>query len=100
MKAEEIRSMSTAELRRSLEESRQELFNLRFQIATRKTKNHQRIPIVKKDIARMMTAIRERELIAEYTGVEMDEGAVAEVATADAGPRRRGLLGRLGRGNR
>lgn len=98
MKAEEISNMSNAELRRSLEESRQELFNLRFQIATRKIKNHKRIPIVKKDIARMMTALRERELIAQYTGVDMDEGTVAETAVAEATPRRRGLLGRLGRG--
>jgi ribosomal protein L29 len=47
MKAEEVNAMSDAQLKNSLEENHQELFNLRFQIATRKIKNHQRISQVK-----------------------------------------------------
>ena len=97
MKAEEIHAMSESQLRSALEDARQELFNLRFQIATRKIKNHQRIPQVKKDIARIMTALRERELMEQYAGVGADEiVAAAPAATASTG--RRGLLGRLARG--
>jgi large subunit ribosomal protein L29 len=98
MKAEEIHGMSESQLRVALEDARQELFNLRFQIATRKIKNHQRIPQVKKDIARIMTALRERELMHEYAGLD-EEAAVA--ATAEpTGTQRRSLLGRLGRGRK
>ncbi len=98
MKTEEIHGMSDAELHRRLEESRQELFNLRFQIAMRKTKNHQRIPAVKKDIARMMTALRERELMDMYGGIDVE--LVPHEEAVPAGPeqgRRGNLLGRLGR---
>jgi large subunit ribosomal protein L29 len=95
MKNEEIREMSERQLRQALEENRQELFNLRFQIATRKIKNHQRIPVVKRDIARIMTALRERELMREYAGVEAEPEVEAAVATKEAP--RRGLLGRFGR---
>jgi large subunit ribosomal protein L29 len=101
MKNEEIREMSERQLRQVLEENRQELFNLRFQIATRKIKNHQRIPVVKRDIARVMTALRERELIREYTGVEAEPESEAAAATAKEAPRRgRGFLGRFGGGRR
>jgi large subunit ribosomal protein L29 len=98
MKAEEIQGMSEAQLQIALEENRQELFNLRFQIATRKIKNHQRIPQVKKDIARIMTALRERELMREFAGVDLDSELV-ETAPAKQETRRGGLLGRL-RGGR
>jgi large subunit ribosomal protein L29 len=99
MKAEEIRDMSLRELRLRLEESHQELFNLRFQIATRKIKNHQRIPAVKRDIARIKTALRERELMAMYGGVEMEEDDTETgMVAAQQAPRRQGLLGRIRRG--
>ncbi len=101
MKNAEIREMSERQLRQVLEENRQELFNLRFQIATRKIKNHQRIPVVKRDIARVMTALRERELIREYTGEEAEPETEAVAATSKETPRRgRGLLGRFGAGRR
>ena len=100
MKAEEIHGMSEIQLRSALEDARQELFNLRFQVATRKIKNHQRIPQVKKDIARINTALLERELMREYAGVD-DEAAVAAATVETAGtPQRRSLLGRLGRGRK
>ena len=95
MKPEEIRDMSLRQLQEKLEESRQELFNLRFQIATRKIKNHQRIPAVKKDIARLLTAIRERELIAQYTGVDLEEAEQAATTGRARETSRRGLLGRI-----
>lgn len=63
MRAEEIRALSDEELTKQLEEAHQELFNLRFRLATRQLVNHRQIRQVKKKIARMMTIRRERELI-------------------------------------
>ena len=99
MKSEEVNAMSDAQLKNSLEENHQELFNLRFQIATRKIKNHQRISQVKKDIARIKTALRERELMREYTGIDMESEMVAAGPAQKVETRRGGLLGRL-RGGR
>ena len=62
MKVEEIRALGTKELAKQLEEAHQELFNLRFRLATRQLVNHREIPRVKKNIARLKTIIREREL--------------------------------------
>ena len=61
MKIEEIRALSDGELHKRLEEAHQELFNLRFRLATRQLSNHRELPKVKKRIARMKTVIRERE---------------------------------------
>lgn len=62
MKAKEIRDMSGAELQRRMEELKTELFNLRFQLATGQLDNPMQIKRVRKDIARVQTIIREREL--------------------------------------
>ena len=62
MKIDEIRVLSDVELIKRLEESHQELFNLRFRAATRQLINHREIPSVRKRIARIKTVIREREL--------------------------------------
>jgi large subunit ribosomal protein L29 len=62
MKVEEIRALTDAELGKQLEESRQELFNLRFRLATKQLVNHREIPRVRKRIAQLQTIIREREL--------------------------------------
>ena len=62
MKANELRKNSTDELKNKLKELKSELFNLRFQNAVNQLENPMRIRIVKKDIARIMTIIREREL--------------------------------------
>lgn len=94
MKTEEISEMSNRELRQQIEDARQRLFNLRFQVETRKTKNTSGIRTTKRDIARLETALRERQLIAEFTGEEFDEGSTTSVAAATAEqPRRRGLFG-------
>jgi len=100
MKNEEIHEMSERQLRQVLEENRQELFNLRFQIATRKTKNHQRIPVVKRDIARIMTALRERELIRQYAGVDAEPDTEMTTVAKETPRRGRGLFGRLGGGRK
>ncbi len=62
MKADQIRVLSNEELLKKLEEAHEELFNLRFQLATRQLVNHREIPRVKKKIARMKTILAEREL--------------------------------------
>lgn len=62
MKAEEIRLLGNEELRKQLEEAHQELFNLRFRLATKQLVNHREIRRVKKKVARMKTIVREREL--------------------------------------
>jgi large subunit ribosomal protein L29 len=67
VKVEEIRALSDAELGKQLEESRQELFNLRFRLATKQLVNHREIPRVRKRIAQLKTIIRERELAKEVT---------------------------------
>lgn len=62
MKAKEIRQMSETELQSQLTELKTELFNLRFQLATGQLDNPLRINTVRKDIARVKTIVREREL--------------------------------------
>ena len=62
MKANEIRALNNEELLTKLAEAREELFNLRFRLATRQLGNHREIPRVKKRIARIETILREREL--------------------------------------
>ena len=62
MKANELRDMSAAELTKKLAELKEELFNLRFQHAVNQLENPMRIKAVKKDIARVNTLLREREL--------------------------------------
>lgn len=62
MKTKEVRQFSEAELNLKLRELKGELFNLRFQSATGQLDNPLRIKAVKKDIARIKTIVREREL--------------------------------------
>ena len=62
MKSSELRELSTADLNVKLDEARAELFNLRFQMATSQLDNTSRVRIVKKDIARLLTELRSREM--------------------------------------
>ena len=62
MKARELKKMSPEELDKRLVGLKEELFNLRFQLATNQLENPHRITDVKHDIARVKTVIREREL--------------------------------------
>ena len=65
MKANEIRKMSAAELEGKLAELKKDLFMLRMQHATNQLDNPLKIQTVKKDIARVKTILRERELRTE-----------------------------------
>lgn len=60
MKAAELRELTVDDLRRRLDETYQELFNLRFQLATKQLADTSRIRQVKRDIARLQTVLRER----------------------------------------
>ncbi len=62
MKVKEVRALSAEELAKQLEAAQQELFNLRFRLATRQLVNHREIPRVKKQIAMLKTIMRERQL--------------------------------------
>ena len=62
MKVEEIRALSSEELAKQLEAAHQELFELRFRLATKQLVNHRQIRSTKKKIARLKTVMREREL--------------------------------------
>ncbi len=72
VEAADIAEYDTEELERQLSESRRELFNLRFQMATGQLDNFSRLGHVRKDVARMMTELRIRE-IAEAEGMAMDD---------------------------
>lgn len=62
MKAVDVRGLSDEDLVRRLDELQQELFNLRFQLTTRQLENYMRLETVRRDIARVRTIMREREL--------------------------------------
>jgi large subunit ribosomal protein L29 len=79
--AHELDEMNNIDLEAKLRESKEELFNLRFQAATGQLESHGRLRTVKKDIARIYTVVRERELgIRSTPGAENDaneEGGAA-----------------------
>lgn len=62
MKLKEYRDLSTTDLAKQLEEAHQELFNLRFRLATKQLVNHRELRRIKKNIARFKTLLTEREL--------------------------------------
>ena len=114
--AAEISEYDTEELERQLGETRRELFNLRFQLATGQLDNFSRLNHVRKDVARMLTELRNRE-IAEAEGLALDDlpahraaarrrdedealgrdTSTASERRAAAGPRPRSGGGRRGR---
>ncbi|MBO7605823.1 MAG: 50S ribosomal protein L29 [Elusimicrobiaceae bacterium] len=64
MKISEIRNLNENDLKTKLKDLKSELFNLRFQLAINQLENPMRIRAVKKDIARVQTILREKELSA------------------------------------
>jgi len=69
-KANELDELTNVDLETKLREAKEELFNLRFQSATGQLESHGRLRTVKRDIARIYTVVREREL-----GIRQDPGA-------------------------
>lgn len=78
MKTVELRDLAVDELHDKVRELREELFNLRFQLATGQLDNHRRLRLVKREMARVRTVIREHELAV----AEEREPASAESASA------------------
>ena len=77
MSAHELDELNSVDLEARLREAKEELFNLRFQAATGQLESHGRLRTVKKDIARIYTVVREREL-----GIRVAPGANEEGADA------------------
>ena len=73
LKAHELDEMNDTDLEARLREAKEELFNLRFQAATGQLESHGRLRTVKKDIARIYTVVRERELGIRVTPGTNDE---------------------------
>ena len=71
MKASELREKSVDELKNELANLKDELFRLRFQLAINQLDNPMRIKAVKKDIARIMTILRDHEIKAAATKTEV-----------------------------
>ena len=65
MKIAEIRDLTTEELQIKITDLKKELFTQRFNLATNNLENPMKIPAIKKDIAKIMTVIREREIKGE-----------------------------------
>jgi large subunit ribosomal protein L29 len=83
LKAHELDDMNDIDLEARLREAKEELFNLRFQAATGQLESHGRLRTVKKDIARIYTVVRERELgIRSLPGTDENENAEKESADA------------------
>lgn len=62
MNAQQLRELDSKKLVESLSEHRRELMNLRFQHATAQLENTQRMPLVKKSIARLLTILKEKDM--------------------------------------
>lgn len=70
MKAAELRELNYRELMEKLADSKEELFNLRFQLATNQLDNTARLKAVKKTVARIRTVLRDREIQLWYAQQE------------------------------
>jgi large subunit ribosomal protein L29 len=82
LKSKDISDLPVDDLLQRLNETKEELFNLRFQNATGQLDNYSRLGELKRDVARLRTVLREREIVAAERDVPADE--------ADNGSRRGG----------
>jgi large subunit ribosomal protein L29 len=87
-RAAEVRDLGDDELLTRLREAKEELFNLRFQVATGQLDNNRRLHTVRKDIARIYTVMRERELgiVRAVPAADGDVTAPADAADEKAEP--------------
>ena len=98
-KVRELRDLGDEDLLDRLESSKEEIFNLRFQLATGQLDNPMRIKDVRHDVARILTILRERELdieledTSDVTGAE-DESSSRETEAPEAGVAKRRRLRR------
>lgn len=73
MKAAALRELTYRELVEELAESKEELFNLRFQLATNQLDNTARVKAVRRTVARILTVLRDREIQLWYAQQESSE---------------------------
>jgi large subunit ribosomal protein L29 len=73
-KAAELRELRDEDLLERMESAKEELFNLRFQLATGQLDNPTRLKAVRRDVARIATVLRERELDRELEAIAGEEG--------------------------
>jgi large subunit ribosomal protein L29 len=85
----ELRGRAPKELQDQLRAKRQELFNLRFQMATGKLENHREIQHVRRDLARLLGTLHERQLGGEDAPKAAEPAPAAAAAAAPAPPARR-----------
>jgi large subunit ribosomal protein L29 len=71
---EELRSLSDEDLARRLEEAYRQLFTIRLKLSTRQLANHRELPRVRRQIARIKTFQRERELAAAWEAAQQEVG--------------------------
>jgi large subunit ribosomal protein L29 len=92
-KVKDLREQPDAELLSLLESSKEELFNLRFQMATGQLDNPSRIKIVRHDVARILTVLRQRQTEEELEAavVRADQEALAESRLAQARGEKKGV---------
>jgi large subunit ribosomal protein L29 len=81
--AVELRSAGDEELVTRLKDAKQELFNLRFQVATGQLDNNRRLQTVRRDIARIYTVMRERELGITYQVIAEDPADAESTGSAE-----------------
>ncbi|HKE99116.1 MAG TPA: 50S ribosomal protein L29 [Actinomycetes bacterium] len=89
MKASELTQLAPEELAEKLAEAKEELFNLRFQNVTGQLDNPNRLGEVRRDIARILTVLRERELAGEDMSVAARAHPVSRRSGRRLGRRRR-----------
>ena len=82
--AAELRELTDEELTLRVREAKEELFNLRFQSATGQLDNNRRLQVVRRDIARIYTVLRERELGIRATPAPVDTAPKAKKTTKKA----------------
>jgi large subunit ribosomal protein L29 len=70
LKAKDIRDLSQDEMEQRLTETREELFNLRFQNATGQLDNYKRLKELRRDVARIKTILRQKEIAEAEGGTE------------------------------
>ena len=86
MKANEVRELSTDELHGRVAELKEEMFNLRFQLATGQLDNHRRMRQVRRDVARIRTVLRERDYAAAEETRAPAAPVVVEAAATEPAP--------------
>ena len=75
MDISEIRRLSEADLEAALVDARQELWKVRFDLATRQEKNYSRLPATRKQIARILTVMTERQHAAERAAADAEKAS-------------------------